>query len=101
MDSTLQYLLTQLRKDAYLRLSNAQGRTVAVFRGQVWIAQEGDRRDVFVGSGGTFTIDRPGLVIVEALQETSLLVLEPDAPVPSQPAERRVTAPAVPVRLAA
>lgn len=75
MGSNLHYALTQLRKGAMLSLRDAQRSSVVVFRGSVWITQDGDPRDAFINAGETFTIDRRGLVLVEALEDTSLLVL--------------------------
>lgn len=77
MDSNLRYAVTEIGRGHYLRLSDVAGRSIAVFRGRVWITQEGDRRDVFAGPGDTFHVDRPGLVLVEALEHASLIVLEP------------------------
>lgn len=77
MDSNLKYAVTQLERGHYLRLSDAVGRSVAVFKGMAWITQDNDPRDVFVGRGETFRIDRPGVVLVEAVADASLIVLEP------------------------
>lgn len=77
MDSSIRYALTQLPQGRYLRLHRVDGRSIAVFKGTVWITQDGDPRDVFVGPGETFFVDRPGLVLIEALDDASLIVLEP------------------------
>ncbi len=71
---------TRLRRGATLRIHDGEGRSVAVFNDHVWITQEGDPRDVFVASGQTFTIDRPGLVLVDAMNDTDLIVLAPGVP---------------------
>lgn len=77
MDSNLKYAVSQLKRGAMLRLNDAAGRTVAVFKGMAWITQDRDPRDVFVAAGETFRVDRPGLVLVEAMDDTSLIVFEP------------------------
>lgn len=71
---------TRLRQGATLRIREGEGRSIAVFNGLVWITQKGDPRDVFVASGQTFTIDRPGLVLVDAMNDTDLIVLAPGVP---------------------
>lgn len=71
---------TRLRQGATLRIHEGEGRSIAVFNGLVWITQEGDPRDAFIASGQTFTIDRPGLVLVDAMNDTDLIVLAPGVP---------------------
>jgi hypothetical protein len=77
MDSNLKHAVSQLERGAMLRLNDAAGRTLAVFKGMVWVTQDRDPRDVFVAAGETFRVDRPGLVLVEAMDDSSLIVLEP------------------------
>ena len=77
MDANLDHALTRLDAGALLRIADPDGRGVAVFSGSVWITQQGDARDVFVDSGESFTFDRPGLALVQALRPTQLLVFEP------------------------
>lgn len=58
-----------------LRLNDGVGLTVAVEQGLVWITQEDDPDDVMLGPGGRFTVDRPGLTLVQALQPSRAAVL--------------------------
>ena len=69
------YLLRHLSPGAMLHIDDGEGQSVVVFKGLLWITQDGDPRDVFVGRGETFTIDRPGRVLIEAIDESRLLVL--------------------------
>lgn len=75
MNTHLEHALTKLERGALLRIDGAQGRAVAVFRGIVWITQHEDQRDVIVGEGESFTLDRPGLAIVQALRDASVLLV--------------------------
>jgi hypothetical protein len=68
--------VTRLNRGDLLRLDDAAGRTVAVFKGMVWITQDGDSRDAFVGRGQTFRIDRSGMALLEALDDASLIVFD-------------------------
>src|SRR5262249_33167575 len=52
------------------------------FRGKLWITQHGDARDHVVASGESFTIDQPGLALIEALEPSSLVVLVEPTTVP-------------------
>lgn len=42
--------------------------------GMVWITQEGDTKDIFLKGGEQFGLDRPGLVIAQALTEVEISV---------------------------
>lgn len=76
MDANLYPALSRLERGALLRLADGSGRTVAVFEGLVWITQDGDRRDVFLRGGESHSFDRPGLVLIEAIEPTRLVVLD-------------------------
>jgi hypothetical protein len=75
--------LLHLRRGEFLRLGAAQGCTVAVFQGQLWIAQDGSARDAFVGHGETFSSFDAGPAMLHALEPSSLIVLDhPASPTP-------------------
>ena len=76
MDTNLEHALTKLARGSIMRIEGRQGRAVTVFRGLVWITQDGDARDVIVADGQSFTLDRPGLAIVQALRDSDLLMIE-------------------------
>lgn len=76
MDTHLEHALTHLDEGALLRIHDGQGKAIAVFSGLVWITQDNDTRDVILGDGESFTFDRPGLAIVQALRPSKLLTFE-------------------------
>jgi hypothetical protein len=90
MASTLHAALSRLGSGEILKIRDGGGRTVAVFEGLVWVTQNGDPRDAFLAKGETFTLDRPGLAIVEALSETRLAVV--DAPPENEAEDERAPA---------
>ena len=79
--------LPLLRKGTLLRIRSGIGKGVAVFSGSAWITQHEDPRDVLLGAGESFVLDRPGLAIVQALDDTSMLVFDAD-PLEQSTAER-------------
>lgn len=61
-----------LRKRQSLLLDDVKGATLHVIRGRVWITQEDDTRDVVLGPGEAFTVERDGLTILEAQGDSTL-----------------------------
>jgi hypothetical protein len=49
------------------RMQDAVGRRISVLQGHVWITQDCDPRDVVLGAGEDFVIERPGLALVTPL----------------------------------
>ena len=69
---------TSLASQSLLKLHDARGRKLLVIDGMVWVTQDGDPRDVFIGAGESFEFDRAGLTLVQALEPTHLLMLARD-----------------------
>jgi len=63
-----------LRARKTLSLQDQIGQRVACLDGQVWITQQHDPRDVVLEAGQCFVLDRHGLALVFALQDTILTV---------------------------
>jgi len=66
----------RLASRQHLQLRDAAGWTVVCRRGSLWITQEADVQDIFLTSGQGFLLDRPGLALVCAREDT-VLVLRP------------------------
>lgn len=66
----------ELRRGELLRLRNMRGHGIAVLRGMAWVTQDADPRDILLEPGQSFVLDRPGLALVQALQDTGLLVFD-------------------------
>lgn len=62
-----------------LRIEDACALLVQVWQGEVWITQEGDARDIVLGRGESFRIDRPGRVLVQAVTRSSVALASPRA----------------------
>ena len=66
-----------LQPDRSLDIQDGAGITVRVTRGNVWITQRGDPRDVVLCAGQSFKLDRNGLALVAALGGTASVLLVP------------------------
>lgn len=53
------------------------GLRIASRRGDVWITQDGDPRDVVIAAGQSHVLDRVGAVYVQALDAACVLLPEP------------------------
>ena len=51
------------------RLSARRGDRVECLAGTLWVTQDGDPRDVVLGAGDGFTVDRDGRTLVSALAD--------------------------------
>lgn len=67
----------ELRKRQSLLLPDVRGTTLRVTRGMVWITQQNDTRDVVLGAGETWTVERDGLTIVEAQTDSAISAAGP------------------------
>lgn len=86
--------LTPLARQALLPLQGGSGKGVGVFSGLVWITEEGGPDDHVLGPGDSMVLRRPGLAIVEALQDSQVILFDTGA-------ARRHAAGAEPLRTSA
>ena len=56
-------------------LPNVRGTTLRVTRGSVWITQENDTHDIVLRAGDSWTVDKNGLTILEAQENTTFYAL--------------------------
>jgi hypothetical protein len=65
----------ELTPGEHVKLDSAQGTTLRVTRGALWLTQEHDTRDIVLSAGDSFTIDRRGLTLIEAQGNATVCVL--------------------------
>lgn len=82
MNNELRHPLTELTAGSTLRVQDGQGRAIVVFEGLVWITLEGDRRDIVVAAGESFSVDRPGLTLVQAFRDSKLILVQAEPSTP-------------------
>lgn len=63
-----------LARHQTLEIEQPLGFRIVCRSGSVWITQDGDPRDIIVGSGDTFDFDRPGVAIVNAFRPATVSV---------------------------
>jgi hypothetical protein len=55
-----------------VELDDARGTTLTVTRGRLWLTQRRDPRDIVLGPGDTWTIEKNGLTLIEAQGDSAL-----------------------------
>jgi hypothetical protein len=61
----------RLCRDEMIRLDvDVAGRVISCRKGILWLTQTGNRGDYLIRAGEGFAIDRPGVVLVSALEES-------------------------------
>ncbi len=62
-----------------VELIDAAGATAALDNGCVWITMDGDRRDIVLGAGQSWTVEKNGRTLVHAEAPTTLRISGPVA----------------------
>jgi Protein of unknown function (DUF2917) len=66
-----------MTRGSVLRIEDGQDMVVYVWEGGVWLTQEGDPRDRYLGPGDCFKLDRDGFALAQALERTTLSLTAP------------------------
>ncbi|HEV8644028.1 MAG TPA: DUF2917 domain-containing protein [Burkholderiales bacterium] len=77
MKIDLDEITIQLTKGNLISLPDAEGSTVAVLWGSVWITQEGIWRDYELNDGESFTSRGDGKILISAFENSALTILQP------------------------
>lgn len=75
----------RLGRGTLARIEEGAGMLVYVWDGELWITQEGDRRDYFVRGGQWFRVDRGGATLLHVMSRAGITL---SAPVPTAFARR-------------
>jgi Protein of unknown function (DUF2917) len=73
----------RLQPNRAFRINDGKGMVITGRVGVAWLTLPGNSDDIFLGPGDAFTIDKRGLVIIEAI-EPALLVVQHKAPLPQK-----------------
>src|SRR5262245_4766812 len=74
MQHVLDVRPVNLRARSVHRIEGGKGLQVTAVTGTVWVTQADDPRDVVLGRGHSFILDRKGLAVVYALSDAAILV---------------------------
>ena len=62
-----------------VELIDAAGATAALDKGCLWITMDGDRRDIVLSAGESWTVERNGRTLLHAEAPSTLRITEPAA----------------------
>ncbi len=68
--------LTHLPRDVVRTVHGRRGQALAVFTGRVWLTRHGERRDIVLAAGETFTFDRDSALVVQALADAYVVLFD-------------------------
>jgi hypothetical protein len=77
MDIRIDDSCFDLRQHQIMRFDDATGTDIVCLRGEIWLTQDGDLRDVVLSAGEHFTLDCDGVALVSALRPSSVCVEVP------------------------
>jgi len=63
-----------LHRGGMLKIQDGRGVVIEVKRGMLWLTQEGDPRDRYIGAGDWLRLDSDGLTIANALKRSFVTV---------------------------
>jgi hypothetical protein len=66
-----------LARGSLLRIEDGREMRVTVLAGGIWLTQEGDRRDRYVGAGDSCLINARGLTLISALGRSLISLASP------------------------
>jgi hypothetical protein len=75
MDLELNHNGLCLKSHQVLKVRDGIGHTIICHSGTVWVTQDRDRRDIVLGAGESFALDRNGLALVQALEQSAISIV--------------------------
>jgi len=66
-----------LKRSQLLKVRGGSGHNIVCHSGSVWVTQDRDQRDIVLGAGESFALDRDGLALVQALEQSAISIAPP------------------------
>ncbi len=63
-----------LKPKQLVKVRGGAGHVIVCHSGSLWLTQDRDRRDIVLGAGESFTLDRDGLALVQALEQSAISI---------------------------
>ena len=63
-----------LKPKQLLKVRGGIGHAIVCHSGSLWVTQQHDQRDIVLGAGESFALDRKGLVLVQALAQSAISI---------------------------
>lgn len=79
-----------LKPRQMLKVRRGSGHTIVCHKGSVWLTQPGDGRDIVLGAGESFALDRNGVALVQALEQSAISIAAPSLRPRAAPAAARI-----------
>lgn len=76
MNDTIRHALW-LAEGNLLRIEDGKGLLVSVRAGEVWLTEEGEMRDIVLGRGDSFRLQREGVSLIYAFEPSDLALSAP------------------------
>jgi hypothetical protein len=80
IDLTSEYVVhgsLSMTRGSLLRIEDGRDMVVYVWEGGLWLTQEGDRRDRYLGAGDCFRIERDGATLAQATERCTVSLTAP------------------------
>jgi hypothetical protein len=68
-----------MTRGSVLRIDDGRDMSIRVWEGGLWLTQEGDRRDRYLGPGDCFRIQRDGVTLAQATARSTVSLTAPRA----------------------
>lgn len=68
-----------LKPKQLVKVRGGLGYSIACDSGSVWVTQDGDPRDVVLRAGESYTLEREGLAVVQALEPAAISIAQAGA----------------------
>lgn len=66
-----------LKPNQLLKVRGGIGHAIVCHSGSLWVTQHRDERDIVLGAGESFALDRKGLALVQALKQSAVSIAPP------------------------
>ena len=80
IDLTSEYVVhgsLGMTRGSVLRIEHGRDMMIYVWEGGLWLTQEGDRRDRWLGAGDCFRVERDGVTLAQATERSTISLTAP------------------------